>query len=97
MFLVILFDEIKFICWKFMQNFIEYYVDEDIKLMFYGLQQYYFVFEEREKNCKLNEFLDDFQFNQVIIFVKSILCVIELDKFFCECNFFLIVVYFGVS
>ncbi|KAG7291650.1 Suppressor of the cold-sensitive snRNP biogenesis mutant brr1-1 [Staphylotrichum longicolle] len=97
MFSATLSDEIKPICRKFMQNPTEHYVDEDTKLTLHGLQQYYIPLEEREKNRKLNELLDDLQFNQVIIFVKSTLRATELDKLLRECNFPSIAVHSGVS
>ncbi|UKZ74050.1 Suppressor of the cold-sensitive snRNP biogenesis mutant brr1-1 [Trichoderma virens FT-333] len=87
MFSATLSDAIKPICRKFMQNPTEHYVDEDTKLTLHGLQQYYIKLEEREKNRKLNELLDDLQFNQVIIFVKSTVRATELDKLLRECNF----------
>ncbi|KAH7037437.1 ATP-dependent RNA helicase [Microdochium trichocladiopsis] len=97
MFSATLSDEIKPICRKFMQNPTEHYVDEDTKLTLHGLQQYYIKLEEREKNRKLNELLDDLQFNQVIIFVKSTVRATELDKLLRECNFPSIAVHSGVS
>jgi ATP-dependent RNA helicase UAP56/SUB2 len=97
MFSATLSDEIKPICRKFMQNPTEHYVDEDTKLTLHGLQQYYIALEEREKNRKLAELLDDLQFNQVIIFVKSTLRATELDKLLRECNFPSIAVHSGVS
>ncbi|PTB70554.1 ATP-dependent RNA helicase sub2 [Trichoderma citrinoviride] len=97
MFSATLSDAIKPICRKFMQNPTEHYVDEDTKLTLHGLQQYYIKLEEREKNRKLNELLDDLQFNQVIIFVKSTVRATELDKLLRECNFPSIAVHSGVS
>ncbi|KAH7358256.1 ATP-dependent RNA helicase SUB2 [Plectosphaerella cucumerina] len=97
MFSATLSDEVKPICKKFMQNPTEHYVDEDTKLTLHGLQQYYIKLEEREKNRKLNDLLDDLQFNQVIIFVRSTQRATELDKLLRECNFPSIAVHSGVS
>lgn len=97
MFSATLSDEVKPICRKFMQNPTEHYVDEDTKLTLHGLQQYYIKLDEREKNRKLNELLDELQFNQVIIFVKSTIRATELDKLLRECNFPSIAVHSGVS
>lgn len=97
MFSATLSEEVKPICRKFMQNPTEHYVDEDTKLTLHGLQQYYIKLEEKEKNRKLNELLDDLQFNQVIIFVKSTVRATELDKLLRECNFPSIAVHSGVS
>lgn len=97
MFSATLSEEVKPICRKFMQNPTEHYVDEDTKLTLHGLQQYYIKLEEKEKNRKLNELLDELQFNQVIIFVKSTVRATELDKLLRECNFPSIAVHSGVS
>lgn len=97
MFSATLSETIKPICRKFMQNPTEHYVDEDTKLTLHGLLQYYLKLEEKEKNRKLNELLDDLQFNQVIIFVKSTIRATELDKLLRECNFPSIAVHSGVS
>ncbi|KAK8040531.1 ATP-dependent RNA helicase [Apiospora marii] len=97
MFSATLSDEVKPICRKFMQNPTEHYVDEDTKLTLHGLQQYYIKLDEKEKNRKLNELLDELQFNQVIIFVKSTIRATELDKLLRECNFPSIAVHSGVS
>merc|ERR1712238_50388 len=41
----------------------------------------------KEKNRKLNDLLDALEFNQVVIFVKSVQRAIALDKLLVECNF----------
>jgi len=64
----------------------EIYVD-DSKLTLHGLQQYYVKLAENEKNRKLNEMLDVLEFNQVVVFVKSVQRAIQLDKLLQECNF----------
>jgi ATP-dependent RNA helicase UAP56/SUB2 len=97
MFSATLSEAIKPICRKFMQNPTEHYVDEDTKLTLHGLQQYYIKLDEKEKNRKLNELLDELQFNQVIIFVRSTVRATELDKLLKECNFPSIAVHSGVS
>ncbi|OAQ97638.1 hypothetical protein LLEC1_05778 [Akanthomyces lecanii] len=97
MFSATLSEEVKPICKKFMQNPTEHYVDEDTKLTLHGLQQYYIKLDEKEKNRKLNDLLDELQFNQVIIFVKSTVRATELDKLLRECNFPSIAVHSGVS
>jgi ATP-dependent RNA helicase UAP56/SUB2 len=97
MFSATLSQEVRPICKKFMQNPMEIYVDDDTKLTLHGLAQYYIKLDEKEKNRKLNELLDELQFNQVIIFVKSTLRATELDKLLRECNFPSIAVHSGVS
>lgn len=42
---------------------------------------------ELEKNRKLNDLLDALDFNQVVIFVKSVNQPAELNKLLVECNF----------
>lgn len=98
MFSATLSKEVIPICRKFMQGVpFEHLVDQDVKLTLHGLQQYYIQLEEKEKNRKLNELLDELQFNQVIIFVKSTVRATELDKLLKECNFPSIAVHSGVS
>lgn len=72
---------------KFMQNPLEIYVDDETKLTLHGLQQYYVRLEEAAKNRKLNDLLDTLEFNQVIIFVKSISRANQLDQLLRECSF----------
>merc|ERR1719378_1951295 len=64
----------------------EIYVD-DSKLTLHGLQQHYVKLAENEKNRKLNELLDALEFNQVVVFVKSVQRAVQLDKLLQECNF----------
>ena len=97
MFSATLSQEIRPICKKFMRNPLEVYVDDETKLTLHGLQQYYVKLSEGEKNRKLNDLLDNLEFNQVIIFVKSTLRATELDKILRECNFPSIAVHSGVS
>jgi ATP-dependent RNA helicase UAP56/SUB2 len=80
-----------------MQNPLEIYVDDETKLTLHGLLQFYIKLDEKEKNRRLNELLDDLSFNQVIIFVKSAVRCTELDKLLRECNFPSIAVHSGVS
>merc|ERR1712139_599574 len=57
---------------KFMSDPHEISVDEESKLTLHGLLQYYVKLQEKEKNRKLNDLLDALEFNQVVIFVKSV-------------------------
>lgn len=97
MFSATLSKEMRPICRKFMQSPLEIFIDVETKLTLHGLQQYYFNLSEGEKNRKLNELLDELEFNQVIIFVKSTLRATELDKLLRECGFPSISVHSGVS
>jgi len=74
-------------CKKFMQNPLEIYVDDETKLTLHGLQQYYVGITEAQKNRKLNDLLDSLEFNQVCIFVKSVVRAEQLNKLLQECNF----------
>lgn len=44
---------------------LEIFVDDETKLTLHGLQQYYVKLEENAKNRKLNDLLDNLEFNQV--------------------------------
>jgi superfamily II DNA/RNA helicase len=72
MFSATLSAEIRPICKKFMQNPMEIYVDDDTKLTLHGLRQHYCKLEEKDKNRKLFDLLDELDFNQVCIFVKGV-------------------------
>ncbi|KAI8529464.1 hypothetical protein RHMOL_Rhmol12G0226400 [Rhododendron molle] len=58
----------------------EIYVDDEAKLTLHGLVQHYIKLSELEKNRKLNDLLDALDFNQVVIFVKSVNRAAELNK-----------------
>jgi ATP-dependent RNA helicase UAP56/SUB2 len=60
------------VCKRFMQDSMEIYVDDEAKLTLHGLVQHYIKLSEVEKNRKLNDLLDALDFNQVVIFVKSV-------------------------
>merc|ERR1719238_2000377 len=79
-------SETRELCKKFMQDPHEISVDES-KLTLHGLLQYYVKLSEKEKNRKLNDLLDALEFNQVVIFVKSVQRAIALDKLLVECSF----------
>merc|ERR1719377_437704 len=78
--------ETRDLCKKFMQDPHEISVDES-KLTLHGLLQYYVKLTEKEKNRKLNDLLDALEFNQVVIFVKSVQRAVALDKLLVECSF----------
>jgi ATP-dependent RNA helicase UAP56/SUB2 len=65
-------DDIRPVCRKFTKNPVEVYVDDQAKLTLHGLLQFYVNLpEEKQKNRKLFDLLDNIDFNQVIIFVRS--------------------------
>merc|ERR1712190_530350 len=90
-------DETRTLCKKFMQDPHEISVDEESKLTLHGLLQYYVKLPEKEKNRKLNDLLDALEFNQVVIFVKSVQRAIALDKLLFECNFPSIAIHSGLD
>ncbi|CCH59736.1 hypothetical protein TBLA_0B09205 [Henningerozyma blattae CBS 6284] len=71
MFSATLSNEAKEICQKYTQNPLQIYIANEKKLILPRLKQYFFKVEEKRKTQKLTEILDDVNFNQVIIFVKS--------------------------
>jgi len=90
-------SETRALCKKFMQDPHEITVDEESKLTLHGLLQYYVKLEEKSKNRKLNDLLDALEFNQVVIFVKSVQRATALDKLLVECNFPSIAIHSGLS
>jgi len=90
-------SETRALCKKFMQDPHEISVDEESKLTLHGLLQYYVKLEEKAKNRKLNDLLDALEFNQVVIFVKSVQRAVALDKLLVECSFPSIAIHSGLQ
>jgi len=80
-------DAIRPIVKKFMHNPLEIYINDGAKLTLHGLKQYYVKLQESEKNRKLVDLLDALEFNQVVIFVKSVSRASQLNKLLVDCNF----------
>jgi ATP-dependent RNA helicase UAP56/SUB2 len=97
MFSATLSEEIRPVCKKFMHNPLEIYINDGSKLTLHGLQQYYVSLEEKDKNRKLVDLLDALEFNQLVIFVKSVARAAELNKLLQECNFPSICIHRGMS
>ncbi|TVU34080.1 hypothetical protein EJB05_15906 [Eragrostis curvula] len=97
MFSATLSKEIRPVCKKFMQDPMEIYVDDEAKLTLHGLVQHYIKLAEAEKNRKMNDLLDALDFNQVVIFVKSVSRAAQLNKLLCECNFPSICIHSGMT
>ncbi|KAF8588465.1 P-loop containing nucleoside triphosphate hydrolase protein [Ramaria rubella] len=97
MFSATLAKDIRVTCKKFMANPLEIFVDDEAKLTLHGLQQHFVKLEEVAKNRKLNDLLDTLEFNQVVIFVKSVARAVELDKLLKECNFPSISIHSGLQ
>ena len=55
-----------------MQNPMEMFVDDEARITLHGLVQHYINLAEVEKNRKLNDLLGFLDFNQVVIFVRSV-------------------------
>lgn len=87
MFSATLSKEIRPVCKKFMQDPMEVYVDDETKLTLHGLQQYYVKLKDNEKNRKLFDLLDLLEFNQVVIFVKTVQRCMALCQLLVEQNF----------
>jgi len=97
MFSATLSKEIRPVCKKFMQDPMEVYVDDEAKLTLHGLQQHYVKIKENEKNRKLFELLDALEFNQVVIFVKSVQRCMALAQLLVEQNFPAIAIHRAMS
>merc|ERR1712117_176582 len=87
MFSATLSKEVRPVCKKFMQDPMEVYVDDDTKLTLHGLRQHFVNLKEQEKNRKLFDLLDALEFNQVVIFVKSVQRCIALNQLLKDQNF----------
>lgn len=97
MFTATLSKEMRAVSKKFMQSPMEVFVDDEAKLTLHGLLQYYCKLQEAEKNRKLTSILDDLEFNQVVIFVKTVGRAIELNKLLVECNFPSVAIHSGIK
>jgi ATP-dependent RNA helicase UAP56/SUB2 len=87
MFSATLSESIRPVCKKFMHNPHEIYINNEAKLTLHGLQQYFIALQEAEKNRKLVDLLDNLEFNQLVIFVRSVARATELNKLLVEGNF----------
>ncbi len=72
MFTATLSNDIKETCRKFMRNPTEVLIENESKLTLHGLKQYYVELKGNQKTKKLIDLIDALEFNQVIIFVKSV-------------------------
>ncbi|KAL7667714.1 hypothetical protein ACOME3_010482 [Neoechinorhynchus agilis] len=97
MFSATLNKEIRPICKRFMQDPMEVYVDDEAKLTLHGLRQHYLKLTDAEKNRKLVDLLDQLEFNQVVIFVRSVQRCVALAQLLVEQNFPAITIHRGMS
>ncbi|XP_023336880.1 spliceosome RNA helicase DDX39B-like [Eurytemora carolleeae] len=97
MFSATLSKDVRPVCKKFMQDPMEVYIDDEAKLTLHGLQQHYVKLKDSEKNRRLFELLDVLEFNQVVIFVKSVQRCVALSQLLVEQNFPTIAIHRGMS
>jgi superfamily II DNA/RNA helicase len=97
MFSATLSKDIRPVCKKFMQDPMEVYIDDEAKLTLHGLRQHYVKLKDSEKNRKLFELLDVLEFNQVVIFVKSVQRCVALSQLLIEQNFPAIAIHRGMT
>lgn len=97
MFSATLSDTVRPVCKKFMRNPLEIFINDGSKLTLHGLQQYYVQLQESEKNRKLVDLLDALEFNQLVIFVRSVNRANELNQLLVDCNFPSICIYGGMN
>lgn len=90
-------SEIRQVCRLFVQNPVEIYIDDETKLTLHGLQQYYVRLCDAEKTKRLVDLLDALQFNQVVIFVKSIERSVHLNKILAKAGFPSTTIHSGLS
>merc|ERR1712107_923028 len=95
MFSATLSKDIRPVCKNFMQDPMEVYIDDEAKLTLHGLRQHYVKLKDSEKNRKLFELLDVLEFNQVVIFVKSVQRCVALAQLLIEQNFPAIAIHRG--
>lgn len=63
------------------------YIGDKTKVTLHGLVQHYIKLGELENNWKLNDLLDSLDFNQVVIFIKSVNNFLELKELLVERKF----------
>jgi ATP-dependent RNA helicase UAP56/SUB2 len=80
-------DEIRTLCKRFMHHPHEIYIKDGAKLTLHGLQQYYVTLAEKEKTRKLTDLLDNIEFNQVVVFVRTPDRAAMLSKILNDENF----------
>ncbi|KAL0626932.1 Spliceosome RNA helicase Ddx39b [Plecturocebus cupreus] len=87
MFRATLSKEIRPVRHKFMQSPMEIFMADEKKLTLHGLQQYNMKLKDNEKNRRLFDLLDVLEFNQVVIFMKSVQWHTALAQLLVEQNF----------
>jgi superfamily II DNA/RNA helicase len=87
MFSAIMNLEVRAVGRLFVQNPVEIYINDETKLTLHGLQQYYVRLGDAEKTKRLVDLLDALQFNQVVVFVKSVERAVHLNKILIAAGF----------
>jgi len=70
-----------------MSKCFEVTINDESKLTLHGLLQYYVKLPEKEKARKLNDLLDSLEFNQVVIFTKTVQRAEGLNRLLDSCSF----------
>ncbi|KAK2704930.1 ATP-dependent RNA helicase WM6-like [Artemia franciscana] len=97
MFSATLSKEIRPVCRKFMHDPLEVFVDDETKLTLHGLQQHFVKLTEKEKNKKLFDLLDLLEFNQVVIFTRTVSRCEGLTLLLKDQNFPAIAIHSGMK
>lgn len=85
------------ICKKFMKSPFEITIDNETGLTLHGLQQFMCKLDEDKKNRKLVDLMDALQFNQVVIFVKSVARADALNRILLKSSFPSICIHSGIK
>ncbi|EGG22147.1 DEAD/DEAH box helicase [Cavenderia fasciculata] len=97
MFSATLSESIRSVCKKFMNHPFEIYINDGSKLTLHGLQQYFIKLNEDQKNKKLVDLLDGLDFNQIVIFVKSVERAKLLNQILSDVGFSSICIHRGLD
>jgi len=79
--------DLRTLCKKFMRNPTEIFIDDEATLKLGNMQQYYVRLKENEKNGRVLALLDELEFNQVLIFVRTVERCQKLDKLLTDEGF----------
>jgi len=79
-------EDARSICRKMSRNAEEIFIDDN-QLTLHGLQQHYVTLGEKDKIKRLTDLLDDLEFNQVVIFVRTRQRAAALNAMLIKCAF----------
>jgi len=80
-------EEKKALCRHYTKNAAEVFIDDQAKLSLDGLQQHTVEIDEDKKNRKLVEILENFKFNQLVIFVSKVSRAKALTSLLEDCEY----------